>query len=39
MTGVLAKMITCGILVCVVVSVIKHVKLMKIQILKISTSM
>ena len=39
MTGVLAKMITCGILVYVIVSVIKHVKLMKIQILKIITSM
>ena len=33
--GILAKMTVCGILVHVIVSVIRHVKLTNIQILKI----
>ena len=35
MIGVLAKMITCGILVHKIASKIRHVKLTNIQILKI----
>ena len=34
MVGVLVEMIICGILACVIVNVIRHIKLMNIYILK-----
>ena len=36
MISVLVKMILCGIIACMIVNVITHVKLMSIKILKIA---